>query len=106
MTDVNIRKLPFDEAVHEWARTLRNADQAELSAQIIGAARAVKASDVAHVSTAISELTAEQVAKNVYPNIPEQAVVLDEVKRTLFKLSSPPLVEADGAIAGGPGGVF
>ena len=103
MTDTNIRKLPFDEAVHEWARVLRNADQPELSAQLIGAARAVKASDVAHVSTAISELTDVQVATSVYPNIPTKAVLLDELKDTLFKLSSPPVAEA---IEDGPGGTF
>ena len=81
------RNLPFDQAVHAEARSMRDAGQEDFSTQLIGACRAIKAGDVSDVSGAIAELTAADIATNVFPNIPEKAVILSEVKKVLHRIA-------------------
>ena len=78
----------FLAAVQQKADLLDGQDELDLANQLRSAARAIQASDVAHVNAAITALNADSIVEGTH--ISPDAVVLGTVKGILLDLAGAP----------------
>lgn len=84
----------FLKATAQTVDMFKDSDQLDLANQIAAAAEAILASDLAHISTAIRELTADKIVEGT--RISPDAIVLPQVKDILTTIVSsinPPAEE-------------